>query len=152
MWLQGPVRASPRWVFAYPAMRRSLKPHQHSMAVLSDAHSGSIPWTTENDRVLRQLRTAKVSWKRISMVMDNRPIAELKQRWIDIRDGRRRNLEWYDLGVVDNDNNWYLEDDYDEDYGTEERHVSFSPSLDEDVSTSALLRMLRQKPLTFVDG
>ncbi|KAL4766270.1 uncharacterized protein BDW70DRAFT_125692 [Aspergillus foveolatus] len=137
--LQVPARASPRWVFAYPAMRRPLTPYQHSMAAFPDTSSGSIPWSTENDRVLRQLRTAKVSWKRISMVMDNRPIAELKQRWIAIRDGRRRNLERYDFELVDDDNDWYLEDDYDEDYGREERHVSFNPSLDEDVSTSALL-------------
>lgn len=138
MRLQVPARASPRWVFAYPAMRRPLTPYQHSMAVFSDASSGSIPWSTENDKVLRQLRAAKVSWKRISTVMDNRPIAELKQRWIDIRDGRRRNLRQHDF-EVDADNDWYVEDDYDEDYGREERHVSFSQTLDEDVSTSALL-------------
>ncbi|KAL4985802.1 hypothetical protein BDW68DRAFT_164365 [Aspergillus falconensis] len=161
LWLQDLLKASPRRIFAYPVMRstsgaarRPLNPYQHSMAVIPTTSSGYIPWFTEDDRVLRQLRAAKVSWKRISMVMDNRPIAELKQRWIDIRDGRHRNHEQYDLEEVDNDNDWYLEEDYDEDCRgrREERHVSFSPSLDEeDVSPSALPRMLSENPLTLLD-
>ncbi|KAL4755025.1 hypothetical protein BDW72DRAFT_189637 [Aspergillus terricola var. indicus] len=150
---QGPARASPRWVFAYPGMRIPLNPYQRSMAVLSDTSPGSIPWSTENDRVLRQLRAAKVSWKRISMVMDNRPIAELKQRWVDIRDGRCRNLGRYDFGGVEDVSDWYLEDDYDEDYGREERHVSFSPSLDEDTNDDYYVpsRGAKTKRVYFID-
>ncbi|KAL4742912.1 hypothetical protein BDV11DRAFT_166825 [Aspergillus similis] len=150
---QGPSRASPRWVFAYPAMRRPLNPYQDSMAVISNTSSSSVPWSYENDRVLRQLRAAKVSWKRISMVMDNRPIAELKQRWADIRDGRRRNLERYGLGVVDDDNDWYLEDFYDEDYDREERHVSFSAAFDEDTNDDSYVpsRRAKTKRVYFID-
>ncbi|KAL5002691.1 hypothetical protein BDV10DRAFT_157289 [Aspergillus recurvatus] len=154
LWLQGLSKAIPRRIFAYPPMRsafgatrRPLNSCQHSMAVIPTTSSGYIPWSTEDDRVLRQLRAAKVSWKRISMVMDDRPVAELKQRWIDIRHSRHRNHEQYGLKEVEDDD-WFLE----EDYRKEERHVSFSPSLDEeDVSTGALPRTLREKRLTLID-
>ncbi|KAL5041652.1 hypothetical protein BDW71DRAFT_201223 [Aspergillus fruticulosus] len=126
------------------------------MAVIPTTSSSYIPWFTEDDRVLRQLRAAKVSWKRISMVMDNRPIAELKQRWIDIRDGRHRNHEQYDLEEVDNDNDWDLEEDYDEDCRgrREERHVSFSPSLDEEDTNDeyhVLSRRRKAKRVYYID-
>lgn len=62
------------------------------------------------------------------MVMDDRPIAELKKRWIDIQDGKHKGREvrkMYGLDEVDYD--WYFDEEY-----NRERHVSFSPSTDED--------------------
>ncbi|KAL6239932.1 hypothetical protein BDW75DRAFT_69899 [Aspergillus navahoensis] len=125
--------------------RRPLNVYQHSMAVIPTTSSGYIPWPAEDDRVLRQLRTARVSWKRISTVMGDRPVAELKQRWVDIRDGRHRNHELYGLEDVEDDNDWYLEEDYDEDHRKEERHVSFSPSLDEDTDNDSYVPSRRRK-------
>jgi len=62
------------------------------------------------------------------MVMDDRPIAELKKRWIDIQDDKHKACEVrkvYGLDEVDGD--WYFDEEYDK-----ERHVSFSSSTDED--------------------
>ncbi|BCS25885.1 uncharacterized protein APUU_50596A [Aspergillus puulaauensis] len=62
------------------------------------------------------------------MVMDERPIAELKKRWIDIQDDKHKAREVrkvYGLDEVDGD--WYFDEEYDK-----ERHVSFSSSTDED--------------------
>lgn len=62
------------------------------------------------------------------MVMDERPIAELKKRWIDIQDDKHKAREIrkvYGLDEVDGD--WYFDEEYDK-----ERHVSFSSSTDED--------------------
>lgn len=62
------------------------------------------------------------------MVMDGRPVAELKKRWIDIKYDKQRPLVEYEL-----DEDSYLdEDDYDGEF-EKERHVSFESSSDEDV-------------------
>ncbi|KAL4786071.1 hypothetical protein BJX76DRAFT_355483 [Aspergillus varians] len=79
--------------------------------------------------MLRELKASKVSWKRISMVMDCRPIAELKKRWVDIQYDKHKLHEVYELGEADDD--WYFEEEYDK----EKRQVSFSSSADEDEYT-----------------
>ncbi|KAL4976346.1 hypothetical protein BDW66DRAFT_159731 [Aspergillus desertorum] len=141
-----------RTVSAVRYQRSRLNPHQHALAVIPTTTPDHIPWSTEDDRVLRQLRAAKVSWKRISMVLDDRPVTELKQRWIDIRDGRHRMHEQYDLGV-NNDNDWYLEENYEDNYGRKERHVSFNPSLNEDTDDDYYVpsRRAKTKRVYYVD-
>ncbi|KAL4866444.1 hypothetical protein BDV12DRAFT_172802 [Aspergillus spectabilis] len=89
----------------------------------------TIPWTTDDDRLLRELRASKVSWKRISMVLDDRPVGELKRRWIHLQDGRHRLREVYELD--EDDHEWYYDDGYD----AKERHVSFRTSFDEEEYT-----------------
>ncbi|KAL3473312.1 hypothetical protein BJX99DRAFT_234003 [Aspergillus californicus] len=89
--------------------------------------TADLPWSVEDDRLLRELKASKVSWRRISAVMDGRSIGELKKRWIDIRDYKPRLREVYESREVDYDD-WY----YDEEHGREERHVSFSSSSDEE--------------------
>ncbi|KAL2871972.1 SANT/Myb-like DNA-binding domain-containing protein [Aspergillus lucknowensis] len=80
----------------------------------------TVPWTADDDRLLRQLRTSKVSWRRIATVMDDRPIEELKHRWADIRNDRRKLREVYELTEVADD--WSVDN---EDDG-EQSQVSFS--------------------------
>ncbi|RDW76508.1 uncharacterized protein DSM5745_06500 [Aspergillus mulundensis] len=152
----------PRRQRAYPAMRsalgatrRPLNSYHHSMAVIPSTTQGCLRWSSEDDKALRQLKASNVSWKRISTVMDGRPIAELKERWLDIRDGRHRVHEAYDLNDLyeNDDDDWYFEEDYDEDYGRESRHVSFSPSLDEETDDSDYVpsKRSRTKKVYYLD-
>lgn len=74
------------------------------------------------------------------MVMDHRPIAELKKRWIDIQDDKHKDCEVRKVYRLDDeDDDWYFDEKYDK-----ERHVSFSSSTDEDededVSQHTMLR------------
>ncbi|KAL4953450.1 hypothetical protein BDW69DRAFT_184463 [Aspergillus filifer] len=92
-------------------------------------------WTSDDDRVLRELKASKISWERISMVMDDRPIAELRKRWLDIQSGRNTLRTRYGLDEMEEDhhlNERQVREDYErERYEREERRVSF-PSADED--------------------
>ncbi|KAJ9255194.1 hypothetical protein DTO271D3_8211 [Paecilomyces variotii] len=42
-------------------------------------------WNAEHDTLLAAMKSLNKSWKEISLVMDNRPIAELKKRWAQQR-------------------------------------------------------------------
>ncbi|KAL2828533.1 hypothetical protein BDW59DRAFT_159735 [Aspergillus cavernicola] len=104
---QGVPRASTRRVHAKGALR-------------------TAPWSNDDDRLLRELKASKISWKRISAVIDNRPIGEIKKRWIDIQDGKHRLRE---LTEVDDDWN------FDEENDGENHNVSFDTSSDEEEDT-----------------
>ncbi|OJJ63534.1 hypothetical protein ASPSYDRAFT_140218, partial [Aspergillus sydowii CBS 593.65] len=112
----------------------------------------TIQWSIEDDRVLREMKASKISWERISMVMDDRPTAELKKRWIDIQDGKHKGREvrkMYGLDEVDYD--WYFDEEY-----NRERHVSFSPSTDEDEDEDddddSLPRRSKTKRVYYIDN
>ncbi|KAL4959008.1 SANT/Myb-like DNA-binding domain-containing protein [Aspergillus stella-maris] len=94
------------------------------------------PWTPDDDRILRELKTSRISWERISMVMDDKPIAELRKRWLDIQSGRNTLRTEYRLDEMEEDHQLderQEREEYErERYGREERRVSFSPSADED--------------------
>ncbi|KAL4905999.1 hypothetical protein BDW74DRAFT_152420 [Aspergillus multicolor] len=146
--------ARPRRRRAYPAMRsafgatcRPRDSYHQSMVVIPSTTQSLLRWSSEDDKALRQLKASNVSWKRISTVLDGRPVAELKERWLDIRNGRHRTNIAYELDNLDeNDGDeWYFEEDYDGDYGRESSHVSFSPSLNEDVSKRQLSVHVRQE-------
>ncbi|KAL2843104.1 hypothetical protein BJY01DRAFT_216016 [Aspergillus pseudoustus] len=79
-----------------------------------------IPWTADDDRLLRKLRVSGVPWRRISTVMDDRPIEELKARWAGLRKRGRNVHEVYGSSKIADD--WYFDDDDDEE---EDRRVSF---------------------------
>ncbi|KAJ0425671.1 hypothetical protein BJY00DRAFT_273450 [Aspergillus carlsbadensis] len=96
----------------------------------------AIPWTTDDDRLLRKLRASGVSWRRISTVMDDRPIEELKARWAGLRKRGHNLHEVYGVGKAADD--WYYDDDEDE----EDRRVSFRRMRLEDVSTSPGFRLI----------
>jgi hypothetical protein len=92
----------------------------------------AIPWTTDDDRLLRKLRASGVPWRRISTVMDDRPIEELKARWAGLRKRGHNLQEVYGLSKTAADD-WYYEVDDDEE---EDRRVSFRRMRLEDVSPS----------------
>ncbi|KAL4917627.1 hypothetical protein BDW62DRAFT_201652 [Aspergillus aurantiobrunneus] len=81
------------------------------------------------------------------MVMNNRPIAELKNRWIEIQDKHKPGqvYELYD------DDDWY----FDEEYDREERHVSFSTSSGEEEDTDddedTLSKRTKVKKVYYID-
>ncbi|KAL3463299.1 hypothetical protein BJX64DRAFT_257482 [Aspergillus heterothallicus] len=79
-----------------------------------------LSWTTDDDRLLRKLRASGVPWRRISEVMDDTPIEELKARWAGLRKRGHYPHEVYGSSKAADD--YYL-DDYDEEY--EDRRVSF---------------------------
>ncbi|KAL4886493.1 hypothetical protein BJY04DRAFT_213256 [Aspergillus karnatakaensis] len=64
------------------------------------------PWTAGDERILRELRSSGVPWKRISMVLDDRPIEELRERWINLQDDNRKFREPYVVGEKDD---WYFD-------------------------------------------
>ncbi|KAL5336984.1 hypothetical protein BJX70DRAFT_371196 [Aspergillus crustosus] len=89
----------------------------------------TIPWTADDDRLLRDMRSSKVPWKRISMVLDDRPVGELKQRWTDLQTGTPRPREIY--RPRERGRKWHFDDDYN-DYDEDERRVCFRTSSNED--------------------
>ncbi|KAL4942334.1 hypothetical protein BDV06DRAFT_192388 [Aspergillus oleicola] len=75
------------------------------------------------------------------MVMDDRPIAELRKRWLDIQGDKNRVRAGCRLDEVEENHHFdeaYEEEEYErernerEGYERQERRVSFSPSPDED--------------------
>ncbi|KAL4790262.1 hypothetical protein BDV19DRAFT_402248 [Aspergillus venezuelensis] len=108
---------------------------QYRMSLLTG--SVHVPsWTSDDDRILRELKASRIPWERISMVMDDRPIAELKKRWLDIQSGRNTLRARYRLDEMEEehqlDERQEREEYERERYEREERRVSFSPSADED--------------------
>ncbi|KAE8349099.1 hypothetical protein BDV28DRAFT_160778 [Aspergillus coremiiformis] len=46
-------------------------------------------WSAQDDRILWNLRTCNVPWKYISAAMNNRPVDDLKKRWVNhLHEGR----------------------------------------------------------------
>ncbi|KAB8244367.1 hypothetical protein BDV35DRAFT_395016 [Aspergillus flavus] len=48
---------------------------------------GSTKWSAQDDMTLQDLRNCNIPWKYISAAMNNKPIEELKERWLNLRDG-----------------------------------------------------------------
>ncbi|KAL4924414.1 SANT/Myb-like DNA-binding domain-containing protein [Aspergillus undulatus] len=99
-----------------PPFVRHSKPFSAAAALTP---AGTVSWSSDDDRILRELKRSRISWERISMVMDDRPIADLKRRWLDIQDDRQRRRAGYRLEDVEED--VYPQEEYDR----EKRHVSF---------------------------
>ncbi|KKK15562.1 hypothetical protein ARAM_005314 [Aspergillus rambellii] len=98
-----------------------------SSRATQDPGISTIPWTAEDDRLLRELKTAKVSWRKISMVIDDRPIRDLKRRWDCIRSGKPRYSQVYSF--AEDADGFYSTIEQPYAWGTKyqgkERHVSF---------------------------
>ncbi|KAI9372512.1 hypothetical protein BJX61DRAFT_542666 [Aspergillus egyptiacus] len=112
----------------YPEVMRASARHIPTHTTIC-----SIPWSTEDDRILRELRAYKVPWSRISTVLDNRPVGELKKRWIDIQEGKRRLHEVGRMMPTNLDDGCH----FNQDQHRGERHVSFSTSSDEEEEDEA---------------
>ncbi|KAB8271364.1 hypothetical protein BDV30DRAFT_228159 [Aspergillus minisclerotigenes] len=48
---------------------------------------GSPKWSAQDDMTLQDLRNCNIPWKYISAAMNNKPIEDLKERWLNLRDG-----------------------------------------------------------------
>ncbi|KAL1862204.1 hypothetical protein Plec18167_001010 [Paecilomyces lecythidis] len=59
----------------------SPKPKSDKGSTNPSGKPTSPAWNADHDALLAAMKSLNKSWKEISVVMDNRPIAELKKRW-----------------------------------------------------------------------
>lgn len=76
-------------------MKRKVHDHYFSIAngeymqrgKVTPEAPGSTKWSAQDDITLQDLRNCNIPWKYISAAMNNKPIEELKERWLNLRDG-----------------------------------------------------------------
>ncbi|KNG86798.1 hypothetical protein ANOM_004664 [Aspergillus nomiae NRRL 13137] len=82
-------------------------------------------WSAQDDMILQDLRKCNIPWKYISVAMNNKPVEDLKERWLNLREDITKDI----LAKPRRDTNevhfiYEMSED-----GKVERNVSFSDPL-----------------------
>ncbi|KAE8373028.1 hypothetical protein BDV26DRAFT_285473 [Aspergillus bertholletiae] len=82
-------------------------------------------WSAQDDMTLQDLRNCNIPWKYISTAMNNKPIEDLKERWLSLREGGTKEIG---ATPIDNTNDVHFICELSDD-GKVAQSVSFSDPL-----------------------